>query len=205
MAFGECPVPHEGSSGYHLQPDLGVFEVLDPKTLEPVPDGAPGELVYTGISGHGTCVVRYRTGDLATAGITWAPCPHCKRTLPRLGSELKRVSEQHALSLTKIKGTLVDLAQMGSVLSSMHDVEEWQVVLKKKDDDPLELDELELRLSPRTGVDAEALTAKVRQELVSATEIAPNRITMMPLPDLLRLLGMESELKEKRFLDLRPK
>ncbi len=205
MAFLECPTAIDVSSGYHLMPDMGVFEVIDPKTLEPVPEGADGEVVYTGISGHGTCVVRYRTGDSAVGGITWKPCPHCGRTLPRLASELHRVSEQHALSLTKIKGTLVDLSQMGSVLASMPDVEEWQVVISKKGDDPLELDELEVRAAPKAGSQPSAVIEKIKRELLSATEVAPNRVTLMPLGELLEALGMETELKEKRFLDRRPK
>ncbi|MCE9594707.1 MAG: AMP-binding protein [Planctomycetes bacterium] len=205
MAFVECPTSIDTSSGYHVQPDLGLFEVVDPKSGEPVAEGADGELVYSGISGHGTCVVRYRTGDLAIGGQTWAPCPHCGRTLPRIASELKRTSEQHALSLTKIKGTLVDLAQMGVVLASMPEIEEWQAVISKKNDDPLELDELEIRVAPRHGVSAEALTAKVRKEILAANEIAPTRVQVLPLDELLRNLGMETELKEKRFLDKRPK
>ncbi|MBI5432753.1 MAG: AMP-binding protein [Planctomycetes bacterium] len=205
LAFIECPTAFDVSSGYHLQPDLSVFEVIDPKTGEVVPDNADGELVYTGISGHGTCVLRYRTGDLAVGGQTWAPCPHCGRTLPRIASELKRVSEQHALSLTKIKGTLVDLSQMGFVLSSMAEIEEWQVVISKKGDDPLELDELEVRVAPRNGLDADALREKVKKELIAATEVAPTRVQVLSLDELVRTLGMETELKEKRFLDRRPK
>jgi phenylacetate-coenzyme A ligase PaaK-like adenylate-forming protein len=170
-----------------------------------VPDGADGEVVYTGIGGHGTCVLRYRTGDVAIGGMTWAPCPHCGRTLPRLSSELRRSSEQHALSLTKIKGTLVDLAEIGSVLSSMPEIEEWQVVISKKNDDPLELDELEVRIAAKNGVSRDVLTAKVKREFASAAEVAPNRVTLMPLDELLVSLGMETELKEKRFVDKRPK
>jgi phenylacetate-coenzyme A ligase PaaK-like adenylate-forming protein len=205
LAFIECPTAFDVSSGYHVQPDLSVFEVIDPASGEPVPEGADGELVYTGISGHGTCVVRYRTGDLAVGGQTWTPCPHCGRTLPRVASELRRVTERHALSLTKIKGTLVDLAQMGFVLSSLAEVEEWQVVISKKDDDPLELDELEVTVAPRAGVAPDALREKVKRELVSATEVAPTRVRITTLDELVRTLGMETELKEKRFVDRRPR
>ncbi|MBK8179710.1 MAG: AMP-binding protein [Planctomycetes bacterium] len=205
MAFAECPTAYDVSSGYHLHPDLGVFEVIDPKTGAVLPERTPGELVYTGIGGHGTTVLRYRTGDLCVEGLTYEPCPHCGRTLPRIGSELKRVSEQHALSITKIKGTLVDLSAMGSVLMQMRDVEEWQVVLKKKNNDPLDLDELEVRFSPRKDADVEATAKSIRQGIHLATEVVPNRIEAVPLPDLLKQLGMESEMKEKRYLDLRPK
>ena len=205
MAFSECPTSYDETSGYHVYPDLGVFEVIDPKTLEPVKDGETGELVYTPIAGHGTVVLRYRTGDVAVGGMTWKPCPHCGRTVPRISSELRRSSEQKAMNLTKIKGTLVDLPVIGETISSMPEVEEWQVVLKKVNDDPHELDEFVLRLSLKNGTEREAFLKRVREDLLAATEVAPNRIDVLPTKELLEMLGMETEMKEKRFVDLRPK
>ena len=205
MAWAECPNAENRSTGYHLHPDLGVFEVIDPKSGAVVPDGEDGELVYTGILGHGTCVLRYRTGDLCVGGITWKPCPSCGRTLPRIGAELRRVSEQHSLSLTKIKGTLVDLSVMGSVLAALRDVEEWQVVISKRNDDPLELDQLEVRVAPRAGADVGELVTRIERDLANATEVAPNVVHVLSLHEMLEHLGMESAMKEKRFLDRRPK
>jgi len=205
MAWGECPAKPDESPGYHLFPDLGVFEVVDPETGVPVGDGVDGELVYTGISGHGSVVCRYRTGDMVVGGMTWEPCPWCGRTLPRVSSELRRVSERHAVNLTKVKGTLVDLSHMGTVLSEMRDIEEWQVVLSKKNDDPHELDQLEVRVAPRKGAQVEDLKKAIWSELQQATEVAPNGITIHTLPEMLDFLGMETQMKEQRFLDRRPK
>ncbi|MBM3989554.1 MAG: phenylacetate--CoA ligase [Planctomycetes bacterium] len=205
MAWAECPSADNHSTGYHLHPDLGVFEVIEPKSGAVVPDGEDGELVYTGILGHGTCVLRYRTGDLCVGGLTWKPCSSCGRTLPRIGAELRRVSEQHSLSLTKVKGTLVDLSVMGSVLAAMRDVEEWQVVISKRNDDPLELDQLEVRVAPRAGANADELVKSIRRDLANATEVAPNEVHVLTLHEMLEHLGMESAMKEKRFLDRRPK
>ncbi len=204
MAFGECPSSPDESPGYHVYPDLGIFEVIDPETGDPVGEGEDGELVYTGISGHGSVVCRYRTGDLAVGGVTWEPCPWCGRTTPRVSSELRRVSDRHALSLTKIKGTLVDLSHIGTVLSELAGVDEWQVVLRKEDDDPLGLDRLEVRFAARQGVEPASLIDTIKREILEATEVAPNEITPCSLEDLLKFLGMETEMKEKRFLDLRP-
>jgi phenylacetate-coenzyme A ligase PaaK-like adenylate-forming protein len=205
MAFGEAPAPDGGSTGYYVYPDLGVFEVIDPKTGEPVEEGADGELVFTGLGGHGTTVLRYRTGDLAEGGLRWDPYPGVDCTLPRVSSSIKRVSEQHALNLTKIKGTLVDLAVMGQVLSEERDVEEWQVVLTKQRDDPYGLDQVEVRVAPRRGADAEALKRGLATAMLNATEVSPNEIHVHTLAEMLDLLGMESQMKERRFLDLRPK
>jgi phenylacetate-CoA ligase len=205
MAFSECPAGHDESPGYHVYPDLGVFEVIDPRTLEPVKEGETGELVYTPISGHGTTVFRYRTGDLAVGGMTWEPCPWCRRTVPRISSELRRSSDQKALELTKIKGTLVDLSAMGSLLSSMPEVEEWQVVLRKKNDDPHELDQFVVRASVKSGTDGPAFQRKCVREIQDGLEVAPNGVELHTTGEMLELIGMETEMKEKRFLDLRPK
>jgi hypothetical protein len=109
------------------------------------------------------------------------------------------------MNLTKIKGTPVDLPVMAETVSSMPEVEEWQVVLKKVNDDPHELDEFVLRVSLRSGTEREAFLKKVREDLLSATEVAPNRIDVVTTKELVEMLGMETEVKEKRFLDLRPK
>jgi phenylacetate-coenzyme A ligase PaaK-like adenylate-forming protein len=205
MAFSECPTAHDVSSGYHVYPDLGVFEVIDVKTLEPVKEGETGELVYTPIAGHGTMVMRYRTGDLAVGGITWEPCPWCKRTVPRISSELRRASDQRSMDLTKIKGTLVDLSSMGALLSSMPEVEEWQVVLGKRNNDPHDLDEFTVRVSLKPGTDAANFQRECTRAISEGLEVAPSRIDVHTGKEMLEFLGMETEMKEKRFLDTRPK
>ena len=179
--------------------------MIDTQTLEPVGPGQTGELVYTPIAGHGTVVCRYRTGDLAVGGITTEPCPFCGRTVPRISSELRRASDQRSMNLTKIKGTLVDLSHIGTVLSNFAEIEEWQVVLKKKNDDPHDLDQFVLRLSLRPQAERGPFEKRARAELLEATEISPNEFEFHSTPEMSDLLGMETEMKEKRFLDLRPK
>lgn len=205
MAFSECPASHSDSPGYHTFPDLGVFEVVDPESGRVLGPGETGELVYTPIDGHGTVVCRYRTGDLAVGGVSWEPCRWCGRTTPRIASELRRASDQRSMSLTKIKGTLVDLSSMGSVLSNVPEIEEWQVVLQKKNDDPHELDQLVVRLSIRSDADRAAVEKHVREELLTGVEVTPNALEFKTTPEMLEVLGMETEMKEKRFLDKRPK
>ena len=69
-AWAECPTDINVSSGYHTYPDKEVFEVIDPSTGEVKGEGEDGDRVYTGIDARGTCVLRYRTGDLVKGGIT---------------------------------------------------------------------------------------------------------------------------------------
>jgi len=93
MAFVESPTAEGRGSGIHLLPDLCVVEVIDPTSLEPVAEGEPGELVFTTLCGHGTAVLRYRTGIWAAGGVSSEPCPTSGRTLPRVLRELKPLPE----------------------------------------------------------------------------------------------------------------
>lgn len=192
---------HE-KSGYHLYPDLGYFEVID-KDGKRVPDGQPGELVYTSIGWRGSVVVRYRTGDMTT-GIEYRPCQYCGRTVPRIGVDLQRTTEIKEFHLTKVKGELVNLNDFYPLLSGLPEVEEWQVEISKKDNDPHGLDEITIYLAPKTGVDFAQLERTVNK-LVHNQIFVTAAIRQKPLDELLRMLGMETELKEKRIVDNRPK
>jgi hypothetical protein len=125
--------------------------------------------------------------------------------VPRISSELRRASDQRSMDLTKIKGTLVDLSSMGAMLSSMPEVEEWQVVLGKKNDDPHDLDVFTVRVSLKPGTDAAAFQRKCVRDIQEALEVAPNGVEVHTGKQMLDLLGMETEMKEKRFIDTRPK
>jgi phenylacetate-coenzyme A ligase PaaK-like adenylate-forming protein len=205
MAFAECPTPDNRYTGYHLYPDLAVFEVVDPKTGEVVPEGGDGELVFTPLQARASCVFRYRTGDLVRGGIRYEPCPDCGRTVPRISSDLTRESSLKDLQLLKVKGTLVNLEDCALLLGGIPEVEEWQVELRKKDDDPLEVDELIVHLAVREGGNHEATASKIREAFKGRLEVAPNRVEFQALEAMLHRIGMETEMKEKRFVDARPK
>lgn len=192
---------HE-QSGYHLYPDLEFFEVVD-KDGKRVKEGEPGELVYTALDWRGSVVVRYRTGDM-TEGIEYNTCPHCGKTVPRIKMDIQRSSEIKEFNLTKIKGELINLNQFYPVLSGIKEIEEWQVEIRKKNNDPYEIDEMILYLAPKQGTDFEALKAKVKKIMHSEIFISAE-IIEKKLPELLQMLGMETELKEKRIIDNRPK
>lgn len=211
MAFVECPTAPEHSSGYHTSPDLVLLECIDPNSGEPAPPGADGELVITPLQGTGTTVVRYRTGDLLRGGLLLEPCPHCGRTVPRLPSRIDRLSEVADLHTTKVKGTLVNLADFAQILSGLPEVEEWQVEISKKNDDPFEVDLVTVyvatraEIAARNGAAAEAVSRAIRERMLATTEVSPNDVVQLPLETMLTRLGMETEMKERRFIDRRPR
>lgn len=206
MAFPECPTASGvGVSGYHLYPDMGMIELVDPKTGQPVPEGHPGEIVFTPLDARGTVVLRYRTGDIAQGGLTWEPCPNCGRTCPRLLGPISRVSEVRELNLDKIKGTLVDFNLLEHLLDDQKGVAAWQIELRKRNDDPLEIDEVVLHITPDHGVSSTDLARVVRRRFTEATEISPNDIVFHDLKAMRDRLGIGRLLKEEKLVDLRPK
>ena len=202
--WAECP--GESEAGFHTYPDLELIEIVDPETGKPVGEGVTGELVYTSLVGRGSCVVRYRTGDVIVGGMTYKPCPFCGRTVPRLASQLERVSNRKSMQLSKIKGTLVNLSIFKDELDNDSRVEEWQLVIKKRNDDPFDVDELHLnlalasRLSPSEG---QKVVAEIEARIFQVSEVRLSSVRILPLKQVLDLLGMETQLKEKRIVDLR--
>lgn len=205
MAFAECPTKDNAYTGYHLYPDLAIFEVIDPETGEVLPDGEDGELVFTPLQARASTVFRYRTGDRVRGGLQYEPCPHCGRTVPRISSDLTRESSLKDLQLLKVKGTLINLEDCAMLLGSMPEVEEWQIELRKKDDDPHEVDEMVVHLSVKSGCAEEDAALRVQELFKSRLEISPNQVEFLGLESMLAKIGMETEMKEKRFLDARPK
>lgn len=58
---GEC----EQRNGLHVNEDHFIVEVINPTTLQPLPAGEEGELVFTTITKEAFPLIRYRTGDRA--------------------------------------------------------------------------------------------------------------------------------------------
>lgn len=206
IAWATCPTPvDEDSSGYHLNPDMGIFEVIDPKTGEPLGEGEPGELVYTPIDARGSVVIRYRTGDVISGGLVYGQCPHCGRIVPRLVGDISRTSEMKEMHFDKIKGTLVDFNRLEHVLDDMDHIGAWQLEIRKVDDDPHELDELILHVSSLNGAKRSDLERQLDRRLVEETEIHANRVVFHTEEEMRELQGVGKLLKEQRVVDHRPK
>src|SRR6516165_4880249 len=71
----------EAADGLHVNEDHFLVEAVDPETGEPVPDGAPGELVFSTVTREALPLLRYRTGDIAS--LRHGRC-ECGRTLVKM-------------------------------------------------------------------------------------------------------------------------
>ncbi len=96
--------------GMHLWEDAYLPEVVDPKTLEPVPDGQEGELVLTNLDRVGMPLIRYRTKDLTR--IVPGPCP-CGRTHRRIDRIKGRTDDMLILKGVNIYPMQVERVLLG--------------------------------------------------------------------------------------------
>lgn len=69
-------------AGYHLHEADFYFEIVDPLTGEPLPEGQEGEVVVSTLTRQGMPLLRYRTGDISR--LLTGPCA-CGTVLHRLG------------------------------------------------------------------------------------------------------------------------
>ena len=72
----ECPE----KTGYHINEDYFYPEIINSETLEPLPPGETGELVFTTLQKEATPLIRYRTRDITC--LEMGKCD-CGRTLIR--------------------------------------------------------------------------------------------------------------------------
>jgi len=190
------------TTGYHTYPDLEFFEVVDEQGNR-VPEGQPGELVLSSLGWRGSVVVRYRTGDMCQ-GIQYDRCSHCAKTVPRIFPDIQRQTDIKEFNLTKVKGELINLNNFYPALSARRDIEEWQVEIRKKNNDPYEVDEIIVAVAPKDGRTFAAVKADLEKMLYSEIGVGVT-VEQANLKTLLERLGMETELKEKRLVDNRPK
>ena len=180
--------------GMHIWEDRYIIEIIDPVTLEPVPEGEVGELVVTILHRDAMPLLRYRTRDLTR--IIPEPCA-CGRTHRRLARFTGRSDD-----MLIINGVNVFPSQIEEVLLKVNGVgANYLIVVEKQGD----LD----KLTVQTEVTPEMFTDDTRplnalKERLKAEMSA--LITINPVIELKESGSMPvSEGKEKRVDDRRPK
>ena len=173
----ECEEQH----GSHICEDHFYPEIIDPVTLEPLPMGQTGELVFTTLTKEGMPLLRYRTRDLCS--LLPGDCP-CGRTSVRMG----RI-EGRSDDMLIIRGINVFPSQVESVVLSMQEfAPRYMLVVDRKNN----LDTLQVQVELRqeyftetfdTPAAIDALEKKLANRLKSVLSIsakvqlkAPNTI-----------------------------
>ncbi len=71
-------------TGLHCWEDAYILEIVDPRTLQPLPEGETGEIVMTTLQRQATPLLRYRTRDLSHLVGGNCPCGRTHRRLARI-------------------------------------------------------------------------------------------------------------------------
>jgi phenylacetate-CoA ligase len=118
----ECAAAQSGLHGWE---DHFFFEVIDPKTLEPLPVGESGELVITSLTREALPMVRYRTRDITR--LSDEPCA-CGRTHVRIMRVTGRDDD-----MLIIRGVNVYPSQVEAVLVGLPGLApHYQIVLARE-------------------------------------------------------------------------
>jgi phenylacetate-CoA ligase len=178
--------------GLHVFEDHFLIEIVDPETLEPLPDGKTGEVVFSTLTKEGIPVIRYRTRDISR--IVPGECA-CGRTFRKMQRVTGRTDD-----MLIIRGVNVYPSQIEQVLMGIEGVApHYQVVLRKKGS--MDTVEVHVEVSPDIEFDEirglEALQKKVTGAIAStlAVSVAVKLVEPRSI--------QRSEGKAKRVLDLR--
>lgn len=109
--------------GMHICEDFFYPEIVDPDTLEPLPDGEYGELVFTCIGKEALPLLRYRTRDISY--ITHEKCA-CGRTLVRMKKPRGRSDD-----MLIIRGVNVFPSQIEHVILSLGMEPNYQIIVDR--------------------------------------------------------------------------
>ncbi len=104
----------EYHEGLHVCEDHFYPEILDTKTLEPLPDGELGELAFTTLTKEGIPLIRYRTKDLTS--LDRSPCK-CGRTSARISRFKGRADD-----MLIIRGVNIFPSQVEAALVEVEEV-----------------------------------------------------------------------------------
>lgn len=184
----ECEKQH----GLHVCEDQFIIEIVDPKTLQPVPDGEWGEVVFTTLCKECSPLVRYRTRDISR--IIVGEC-ECGRTFRRMDRIAGRTDDMMIL-----RGVNVFPSQIEEEIVSFPEIApQYQLILTTKGT----LDHAELRVEtvPEFPFDEVRRLEKLKKDLQKA--LKENLQIAVDVKIVEPKTIERSEGKAKRIIDLR--
>ena len=120
-------------NGSHINEDHFYPEIINPETLEQLPSGQQGELVFTTLTKEGMPLLRYRTKDLCS--LMEGTCA-CGRTSVRMSRIMGRSDD-----MLIIRGVNVFPTQIESVILEMEEFEPHYLLIvgRENNTDTMEL------------------------------------------------------------------
>ncbi len=167
-------------TGLHIIESEFIVEILDARTNAPAAPGTQGELVVTNLGRAGWPVIRYRTGDLVTAGGHACDCGRTFLLLP--GGLIGRADD-----LMVLRGINIYPSSIEAIVRDF-DIEEFRIVRTRRQ----EMEELAVEVEATdevTGALADAFSERLAVRIPTRT---------VPAGTLPRF-----ELKARRVVDRR--
>lgn len=179
-----CP----DQTGMHIFDDFLYTEIIDPQTLEVLPDGEEGEIVITTLVKEGAPLIRFRTHDLSR--IIPGQCS-CGRSYPRLDTIRGRSDD-----MFKIHGVNMFPSQVEEILGSVDGVSsEYKIDIAH--DNNSNKDIIMITAEADGRVDFMMTADKIRSLVKSRFNVTP-KVAVVSLNTLPR-----SEKKTQRVFDHR--
>lgn len=182
----------EHQAGPHIFEDMFYPEIIDPETLEVLPDGAEGELVLTTLCKRAMPMIRYRTRDITS--LDPEPCA-CGRTIRRIRRIGRRSDDMLIIRGVNLYPSQIEAA----ILRVEGTLPHYQIIVDRQKD----LDVLEVQVE---------VTSEVFSDTVGAIEQLQQRLSqsiesVTGLRAAVRLVApktlQRSEGKAKRVIDKR--
>ncbi|HCK24353.1 MAG TPA: phenylacetate--CoA ligase [Bacteroides graminisolvens] len=117
-------------NGMHIWEDCYLVEIIDPETLQPLPDGEIGELVLTTLDRNMMPLIRYRTRDLTRIIPGECPCGRTHRRIDRIKGRSDDMFIIKGVNIfpMQIEKILVQFPELGSnyliTLETLHNQDE---------------------------------------------------------------------------------
>ncbi len=177
--------------GTHINEDHFYPEIVDPETLEPLPEGRVGELVFTHLTKEGMPLLRYRTKDLTA--LHYEPCD-CGRTFVRMDRILGRSDD-----MLIIRGVNVFPSQIESVLIKLGYTPNFRILVDRVNN----LDTFEIQVELNDDNFDDSITELSRQEK-NITDAMVSLLGIRPKIKLVNPRSIErTEGKSVRVVDMR--
>ena len=178
-------------NGLHIWEDYYIVEIVDPDTLEPVPEGEVGELVLTTINREAMPLLRYRTRDLTRVLPGECPCGRHHKRLDRM----KGRSDDMII----LKGVNIFPIQIETILLQFKELStDYLITLETIDTNDEMTIEVELNeMFTDDYARLQSLTREITRQLKDEILVTP-RIKLLPKGAL-----PKSEGKAVRVRDLR--
>ena len=184
----------ECQCGMHICEDHFIPEIIDPDTLEVLPAGQQGELVFTCITKEALPLIRYRTRDIAT--LVYDKC-ECGRTLVRMLKPQGRTDD-----MLIINGVNIFPQQIEKAVMSVPEIGAHYIIEVTKDD-LLDRIHVKVEINPHSFSGSLEQMDGIRRKVIDAlkTELGVNPRVELVAPNSLPA----QEGKAKRVFDLRKK